>query len=100
MYATNLRSTGQYRVKRITETVVTGPVTREPKNLNQLRKVLDPAVQTPLPMGRHLRQTMKCRPKPTQCMVPHRMVSPRPMPGMAKRLVAQRVPGQARLLHS
>jgi len=50
MYATNLRSTGQYKVKRITDPVVTGPVTREPRNLNQLRKVMDPAVQTPLPI--------------------------------------------------
>ena len=50
MYATNLRSTGQYKVKRISEAVITGPVTREPKNLNQLRKVMDPAVQTPLPI--------------------------------------------------
>jgi glycolate oxidase len=50
MYATNLRSTGQYKVKRIADPVITGPVTREPKNLNQLRKVLDPAVQTPLPI--------------------------------------------------
>jgi L-gulonolactone oxidase len=50
MYASNLRSTGQYRVKRISDPVITGPVTRRPTNLNQLRKVLDPAVQTPLPI--------------------------------------------------
>jgi len=50
MYATNLRSTGQYTVKRITDPVIAGPVTREPRNLNQLRKVMDPAVQTPLPI--------------------------------------------------
>jgi len=50
MYATNLSGTGQYRVKRVTDAVITGPVTREPKNLNQLRKVMDPAVQTPQPI--------------------------------------------------
>jgi len=50
MYATNLNSTGQYRVKRITDPATIGPVTREPTNLNQLRKLLDPAVQTPLPI--------------------------------------------------
>jgi len=50
MYATNLNSTGQYRVKRIIDPVRTGPVTLEPTNLNQLRKALDPAVQTPLPI--------------------------------------------------
>ena len=50
MYATNLSHTGQYRVKRISDPVITGPVTREPKNLNQLRKIMDPAVQTPLPI--------------------------------------------------
>jgi len=50
MLATNLRSTGQYRVKKIIEAVTTGPVTREPANLNELRRVLDPAAQTPLPI--------------------------------------------------
>jgi len=50
MYATNLKNTGQYRVKKITDPVATGPVTREPTNLNQLRKLLDPAARTPLPI--------------------------------------------------
>jgi FAD/FMN-containing dehydrogenase len=50
MLATNLYTSGQYRVRRITDPVATGPVTREPTNLNQLRKVLDPAVATPLPI--------------------------------------------------
>lgn len=50
MLATNLYTSGQYRVKRITDPVATGPVTLEPTNLNQLRKSLDPAVATPLPI--------------------------------------------------
>jgi len=45
MFASDLKQTGSYRLRKIA-----GPVTRQPTNLNQLRKVLDPAVQTPLPV--------------------------------------------------
>ena len=50
MYATNIGSTGQYRVKKIIDPVRTGPQTIEPANLNELRKILDPAAQTALPI--------------------------------------------------
>ena len=50
MYVANLRQTGQYRVRRIVDSVVTGPVTREPSNLNELRKIIEPAGRTPLPI--------------------------------------------------
>jgi len=50
MYATKLAHTGQYRVKRVVEPEVTGPVTREPTDLNQLRKLLAPDSRTPLPI--------------------------------------------------
>jgi hypothetical protein len=45
MFATDLKKTGSYRLRK-----TAGPVTRKPTNLKQLRKVLDPAVQTPLPV--------------------------------------------------
>ena len=57
MFATNLRKTqslkttqslkktARHRLRR-----VTGPVTLEPANLNELRRVLDPATDTPLPL--------------------------------------------------
>ena len=50
MYASNLARTGQYRVKRIIETEKTGPLTETPTDLNQLRKIIDPASNTPLPI--------------------------------------------------
>jgi len=50
MYATKLAHTGQYRVKRVVEPELTGPVTREPTDLNQLRKLLAPDSRTPLPI--------------------------------------------------
>ena len=50
MYVANLRQTGQYRVRRIVDSVVTGPVTRAPSNLNELRKIIEPAGRTPLPI--------------------------------------------------
>jgi FAD/FMN-containing dehydrogenase len=50
MYATNLAHTGQYRVKRIIEPAITGPVTRTPTDLNELRKLIDPAARLPLPI--------------------------------------------------
>ncbi len=51
MFATNLKKTpglkdtGRYRVK-----APVGPVTLEPANLNELRRIMDPAAQTPLPI--------------------------------------------------
>jgi len=48
MLATNLRKTGSYRVKKIVGPE--GPITRQPTDLKQLRKVLDPAAQSPLPI--------------------------------------------------
>ncbi|MEJ2128523.1 MAG: FAD-binding oxidoreductase [Woeseiaceae bacterium] len=50
MYASPLTRTGQYRVKRVIETTVTGPVTREPKDLRELRDILDPNTRMPLPI--------------------------------------------------
>ena len=50
MYASNLARTGAYRVRRIIDTKQTGPVTETPTDLNQLRKIIDPASQTPLPI--------------------------------------------------
>ena len=50
MYADPLNRTGQYRVKRIIETVRKGPVTETPTDLNQLRRLLDPVSNTPLPI--------------------------------------------------
>ncbi len=50
MYVANLRQTGQYRVKRIIEPDLTGPVTREPTDLRQLRDLLDPSSRIPLPI--------------------------------------------------
>ena len=48
MLATNLRKTGSYRVKKIVGPA--GPITRRPTDLKQLRKVLDPAAQSPVPI--------------------------------------------------
>ena len=50
MYAADLRRTGEYKVRRIVETTTKGPITRSPRNLNELRKILDPASPTPLPI--------------------------------------------------
>lgn len=50
MYAADLRRTGEYKVRRIVETTIKGPITRSPRNLNELRKILDPASPTPLPI--------------------------------------------------
>ena len=51
MYATNLDRTGQYRVKRVVgDAPSKGPITRSPSNINELRKILDPASNTPLPI--------------------------------------------------
>jgi len=50
MYVANLRQSGQYRVKRILEPELTGPITLEPTDLNQLRKLLAPDSRTPLPI--------------------------------------------------
>ena len=50
MYATNLARTGQYRVKRIIDKARNGPVTETPTDLNQLRRIVDPASGTPLPI--------------------------------------------------
>ncbi|MDH3429415.1 MAG: FAD-binding oxidoreductase [Gammaproteobacteria bacterium] len=51
MYATELKSTGEYYLRKITtDAKPAGPVTREPRNLNELRKILDPATRTPLPI--------------------------------------------------
>ena len=50
MYANPLSRTGQYRVKRVIGTVRKGPVTETPTDLNQLRRLLDPASATPLPI--------------------------------------------------
>lgn len=50
MYATNLARTGQYRVKRIVEAKRTGPVTETPTDLDQLRRIIDPATRTPAPI--------------------------------------------------
>ena len=50
MYASNLAHTGQYRVRRVVEPAMTGPVTHEPTDLNQLRKIIDPASRMPLPI--------------------------------------------------
>ena len=46
MLATNLRTTGRYRVKK----APTGPVQLEPSNLNDLQQCLDPASKYPLPI--------------------------------------------------
>lgn len=48
MLATNLRKTGSYRVKKIVGPA--GPITRQPTDLKQLCRVLDPAAQSPLPI--------------------------------------------------
>ena len=45
MLATNLRTTGRYRVKQ-----PTGPVQLEPTNLHDLQQCLDPASRQPLPI--------------------------------------------------
>ena len=45
MFATNLKRTGSFRTPK-----ATGPVTREPTNLNDLRRVLDPAAGMPTPI--------------------------------------------------
>ena len=50
MYADPLSRTGQYRVKRIIDPPRKGPVTETPTDLNQLRRLLDPASRTPLPI--------------------------------------------------
>jgi FAD/FMN-containing dehydrogenase len=51
MYATQLSSTGEYHLRKIAgRGAPAGPVTREPKNLNELRRILDPASRTPLPI--------------------------------------------------
>ena len=50
MYADPLNRTGQYRVKRIVETIRKGPVTETPTDINQLRRLLQPASRTPLPI--------------------------------------------------
>lgn len=50
MYANSLSRTGQYRVKRVIGTARKGPVTETPTDLNQLRRLLDPAAGTPLPI--------------------------------------------------
>ncbi|MDJ0907444.1 MAG: hypothetical protein QNI96_15610, partial [Woeseiaceae bacterium] len=50
MYADPLNRTGQYRVKRIIDSARKGPVTETPTDLNQLRRLLDPAATTPLPI--------------------------------------------------
>ena len=50
MYANPLSRTGQYRVKRVVEPARKGPVTETPTDLNQLRRLLDPATRTPLPI--------------------------------------------------
>lgn len=51
MYATELKSTGEYHVRKIVRhSKPVGPVTCAPKNLNQLRRVLDPASKSPLPI--------------------------------------------------
>jgi FAD/FMN-containing dehydrogenase len=50
MYARNLAQTGQYRVKRIVEPARKGPVVKTPRDLNELRRLLDPAARMPLPI--------------------------------------------------
>jgi L-gulonolactone oxidase len=50
MYADPLNRTGQYRVKRIVETIRKGPVTETPTDVNQLRRLLEPASPAPLPI--------------------------------------------------
>ena len=50
MYATNLAHTGQYRVRRITDTAMTGPISRTPADLNELKRMIDPAAGLPLPL--------------------------------------------------
>lgn len=45
MFAIDLKKTGSYRLKKLA-----GPITRQPKDLNQLRKLLDPAAGMPLPI--------------------------------------------------
>ena len=45
MYATDLKKTGSYRLKKLV-----GPVTQEPTNLNELRRVMDPDAEMPLPL--------------------------------------------------
>jgi UDP-N-acetylenolpyruvoylglucosamine reductase len=51
MYATELKSTGEYHVRKITgHAEPAGPITRQPRNLNELCKVLDPASRIPLPI--------------------------------------------------
>ena len=48
MYATNLKKTGAYP-----RPAPAGPTTREPANLNLLRKIIDPAGAAPLPLRVH-----------------------------------------------
>lgn len=50
MYATNLARSGQYRVRQASAPAAGGPVTATPTDLNQLRRVVDPASGTPLPI--------------------------------------------------
>ena len=45
MIAIDLKKTGSYRLKKLTR-----PITRQPSDLNQLRKLLDPVAGTPLPI--------------------------------------------------
>ncbi|MDH3266400.1 MAG: FAD-binding oxidoreductase [Gammaproteobacteria bacterium] len=45
MFAIDLKKTGSFRLKKLM-----GPITRQPGNLNQLRRLLDPAANTPLPI--------------------------------------------------
>ena len=45
MFATNLKKSGSYRLKKLT-----GPITKEPANLNDLRRILDPDAGYPLPL--------------------------------------------------
>jgi FAD/FMN-containing dehydrogenase len=48
MHATNLKKTGAYA-----RTTLAGPVTRQPGSLSLLRKLVDPATATPLPLRVH-----------------------------------------------
>lgn len=50
MYASNLARTGQYRVRKIIEPGRKGPLVETPRDLNQLRRILDPASRAPLPI--------------------------------------------------
>ena len=61
MLATNLKKTGSYRLEQTGTYHVrkvgnrrlkkpTGPITREPTNLNELRRIVEPDARTPLPI--------------------------------------------------